>query len=225
MARLKGLLKSVVEDRSPRFLLGTIALGVVVSLLAGFAIGYKYEKSKGRKAAKAKVTKTTGTTTPGKGAGIKQAPILIGAVLRPKARALVIIGPNKKAISVTVGARTRFAVAKAGKAANITVGSRVLFQAGANATTATEVLVLPKSALLGTPVTAVKAGTSMSLKTLKGPDQVIKITGAKVDLSGPGSRRSAAQKTRVIVKYFLIGKKQTASAVQIVVLPAGSAFR
>ena len=41
MARLKSLLKSVVEDRSPRFLLATIALGVVVSLLAGFAIGYK----------------------------------------------------------------------------------------------------------------------------------------------------------------------------------------
>ena len=77
----------------------------------------------------------------------------------------------------------------------------------------------------GTPVTAVEPGTSMTLKTLKGPDQVIKTTGAKVIVSGPGSRRSAAKKTRVIVQYFLVGAKQTASAVQVVVLPKGSAFR
>ena len=59
MGRLRSLLRGVVEDRSPRFLLSTIALGVVISLLAGFAIGYKYEKSK-RQPVK-KVTRTTTT--------------------------------------------------------------------------------------------------------------------------------------------------------------------
>jgi hypothetical protein len=225
MARLKSLLRSVVEDRSPRFLLGTIALGVVISLLAGFAIGYKYEKS--RRAPVKKGGGTTQTTKPPKNqpAAIKQAPLLIGAVLNVKPKALVIIGPDKKAISITVGARTRFAVAKAGKLSNIVAGSRVVFQASANSTTtATEIVVLPKTALLGTPVTAVKPGTSMSLKSLKGPDLVIKTTGAKVDVTGPGTRRSAAKNSRVLVQYFKVGKKGN-SAVQVVVVPKSSAFR
>ena len=227
MARLKRLLKSIVEDRSPRFLLGTIALGVVVALLAGFAIGYKYEKSKGHKAAK---VKTTTTTKPKGGGGtppkLHDAPLLTGAVFQVKPRQLVIVGANKKAVNVTVGPRTRFAVATRGTDSDIVVGERVVFQASAtSATTATEILVLPKTALLGTPITAVVPGKSMTLKALKGTGTVVRTTGAKVDKSGPGKRRSAVKKSRVIVHYFLIGKNQTASAVQVVVLPAGSAFR
>ena len=230
MARLKSLLKSVVEDRSPRFLLSTIALGVVVALLAGFAIGYKYEKSKGHPT---KVTtRTTKPPKTGTGTGntasakIHDAPLLIGAVFQLKPHALLVVGPNKKAVKITVGARTRFAVAKAGKASDVVAGMRVLFQPSANsATTATEVLVLPKTALAGTPVTAVVPGKSMTLKTLKGAGQVIKTAGAKIIKSGPGQRSSAVKKSRVIVHYFLIGKQQTASAVYVVVVPASSAFR
>ena len=35
MARLKRIVKSALDDRSPRFLLATLALGVVIALLAG----------------------------------------------------------------------------------------------------------------------------------------------------------------------------------------------
>ena len=48
MARLKRIVKSALEDRSPRFLLATIALGVAISLIAGMAIGYKVEQSRAK---------------------------------------------------------------------------------------------------------------------------------------------------------------------------------
>ena len=38
---------SALADRSPGFLLGTITLAVVVSLIAGIAIGYQVDNSKG----------------------------------------------------------------------------------------------------------------------------------------------------------------------------------
>ena len=47
MASLKGATKSALEDRSPRFMLGTIALGVVLSLIVGFGIGYAAHTSSG----------------------------------------------------------------------------------------------------------------------------------------------------------------------------------
>jgi hypothetical protein len=149
-------------------------------------------------------------------------------VLNVKPRSLVIVGTDKQATTVTIGPSTRFAIAKAATASSIVAGSKVVWQASATSdTTATEVVVLPETALLGTPVTSVKPGTSMTLKTLKGPGQVVKTAGAKVVQTGPGTRRNAAQKSRVIVQYFLVtrGTKQTASAKQIVILPASSAFR
>lgn len=225
IARLKSLLKGVVEDRSPRFLLGTIALGVVVALIAGFLIGSKYENSRGNETAKVAPTRTKPKTTK---PTIKAAPLLIGAVLNVKPRALVIVGTDKNATTVTIGPSTRFAVAKPATASSIVAGSKVVFQSSATGdTTATEIVVLPKTALLGTPVTSVKPGASMTLKTLKGAGQVIKTAGAKVIQTGPGTSRMAVQKSRVIVLYFLVtrGNKQTASAKQIVIVPASSSFR
>ena len=46
-SRPAAMAHSALEDRTPGFLLGTIALAVVVSLIAGFAIGYKVQNSKG----------------------------------------------------------------------------------------------------------------------------------------------------------------------------------
>ena len=43
MDSLKRIVKSAMDDRSPRFILGTIALGVVVALIAGTLIGYKLD--------------------------------------------------------------------------------------------------------------------------------------------------------------------------------------
>ena len=225
MSRLKRLLKSAVEDRSPRFLLGTIALGVVVALIAGIGIGYKIEES--RRAPVKKVTKPAKTNTkPTTKPNIQSAAPLIGAVLNFKKNQLIVLDKSRKATAITIGPATRFAIARPNTAASIVVGTRVFFQPTASsATTAGEIVVLPGTARTGTPVTAVATGTSMTLRNAKGAGRVIKTAGAKVEKTVPGTRHSAVTKTRVIVQYFLVGPKHRATAVQVVVLPKGSTLR
>ena len=93
MARLKRIVKSALEDRSPRFLLATIALGVAISLIAGIAIGYRVEQSRSKPARRV----ATPTTKPGKTGragttAITAAPDLTGAVFSPvKKNSLVIV--------------------------------------------------------------------------------------------------------------------------------------
>ena len=225
MARLKGLLRSAVEDRSPRFLWGTIALGVVVSLIAGFAIGYKVQES--RRAPVKKIAKPAKSTAKPTGKPkIVSAPPLIGAVFKVTKNQLIVLDKNRKAHAITVGAGTRFAVAGPGKVGDIVVGTRVFFQpTTSSATKAGEVVVLPGTARTGTPVTAVARGTSMTLRNAKGAGTVITVTGAKVDKTVPGTRGAALKQTRVIVQYFLVGPKKRATAVQVVVLPKTATFR
>jgi hypothetical protein len=223
MARLKRILKSALEDRSPRFMLATIALAVAISLIAGFAIGYKVEEHRKKPAKKVATHKTTSTTKP-KPVKIKAAPLLVGGVFAVQGKQLVIVTAKRKSVRVSIGPKTRIALAEPAKASNIVVGSRVLFQpVTGKATTAIEVVVLPPKALVGTPVTAVVPGTSMTLKSLKGSGTVVTTTGAKVVTTSPSNRKHIVKRTRVIVQYYIAGSRHP--AVQIVVLPANSTFR
>jgi hypothetical protein len=230
MARLKRIVKSALEDRSPRFLLATIALGVAVSLVAGIAIGYRVEQSRAKPPKRVAVPVKPRKTGPVGTTAIKAAPDLTGAVFSPvKKNVLVVVYGDKKSAHFTLGAKTRIAVAKPAKASSITVGSRVLFQpSSASPTTATEVVVLPAAALIGIPVTAVVPGTSMTLKSLtKGSGVVIKTTGVPVYKTGPGASLDLAKRDRVVVRFFRIGAgaKRRAAVVEIVVLPPTSKFR
>jgi len=225
MARLKRIMQSALEDRSVRFLLSTIALAVAVSLIAGFAIGYRVEESRIKPAKKvAAPTVKTGATVK-----FTAAPDLTGAVFKGVAKgALTVLTANKKGVRISLGRNTRIALAKTAHASSITVGARVLFQPSAgSSTTATEVVVLPAKALIGVPVTAVVPGTSMTLKSLKGAGLVIKTTGAPVLQTGPGVVGDLVPKTRVVVRYVRVGTgtKRRAVAIEIVVLPATSKFR
>ena len=226
MARLKRIMKSALEDRSPRFLLATLALGVVLSLIAGIAIGYKVEQSRAKPAKKTTPQKHTTTTKPGGTVQIVAAPNLTGAVFSHVKSVMIVVYGNKKHAPITLGPKTRVAIAHSAKASTIAVGKRVLFQpSSASATTATEVVVLPAKALIGVPVTAVVPGTSMTLKSLKGPGTVVKTTGAPVFVTGPGSSGDITKGTRVVVRYFRVGVKKRAAAVEVVVLPKTSKFR
>ena len=139
---------------------------------------------------------------------------------------MIVVYGQKKHAPISLGPKTRVAIAHPAKASAITVGMRVIFQpSSASATTATEVVVLPAKALMGVPVTAVVPGTSMTLKTLKGPGTLVKTTGAPVLVTGPGLSRDIVKGSRVVVRYFRVGVKKRAAAVQVVVLPKTSRFR
>jgi len=225
MASLKRIMQSALEDRSVRFLLSTIALAVAVSLLAGFAIGYRVEQSRIKPAKKAAVG-------PSKGAGAAKpftsAPDLTGAVYQSVKKGVLVVLKGKKGYPISLGRNTRIALAKSAHASNITVGSRVLFQpSSASSTTATEVVVLPAAALIGVPVTKVVAGTSMTLKSLNGAGLVITTTGVPVLQTGPGGVSDIVKGDRVVVRYVRVGTgtKRRAVALEIVLLPKTSKFR
>jgi hypothetical protein len=224
MARLKRIMQSALEDRSVRFLLSTIALAVAVSLVAGFAIGYRVEQSRIKPAKKAAVRPTgTGAAKP-----FTSAPDLTGAVYQSVKKGVFVVLKGKKGYPISLGRNTRIALAKSAHASNITVGSRVLFQpSSASSTAATEVVVLPAAALIGVPVTKVAAGTSMTLKSLKGAGLVITTTGVPVLQTSPGAISDIVKGDRVVVRYVRVGTgtKRRAVALEIVLLPKTSKFR
>ncbi|MGO9875612.1 MAG: hypothetical protein ACLPVY_17650 [Acidimicrobiia bacterium] len=230
MARLRRIMQSALEDRSVRFLLATIALGVAVSLVAGFAIGYRVEESHIKPAKKvAAAVLGTGAAARALSTKLTAAPDLIGAAYAPvKKDVLIVVTGPKKVVRLSLGEKTRIALAKPASASDIKVGSKVLFQpSSSNPTTATEVVVLPAAALIGAAVTAVVPGTSMTLKSLRGAGLVIKTSGAPVLKTGPGAVPDIAAKDRVVVRYFRVGvgAKRRAAVVEIVVLPSTSKFR
>jgi len=222
MARLKAMVKSALEDRSPRFMLGTIALAVVVALVAGFAVGYKIDDSRGggTKTAKKATTKKGGKVST-RAVRLKAAPQLIGSVSSAKVRQINVVNASGATKRIGVGPKTRVAIAVKAKGTAITVGSKVIFAPSATSkTTAVEVVVLPSRARIGYPVSAVVPGTSMTL----GSNTVIKTTGAIVRTTRSGTRRSIAKGTKVFVNYFVVRGRRN-QGTDIVVLPKDSKFK
>jgi hypothetical protein len=220
MDRLKRIMKSAMDDRSSRFMLGTIALGVVVALLAGTLIGYKLDNSKSTSTAKKATTATKGkkkkTTKKGSGKAVAH-PLLLGSVVASRPAKISVVSTTKQRVPLLIGPRTIAEAAGAATAASIVVGAKVLYAPGATGTTsAAEVLVLPSTSGLGTKVTAVSPGVSMTLNGTA----VVRTTGATVLRTAPANRRSIPVGTKVAVGYFSVRGKN--GAVEVALLPATS---
>jgi hypothetical protein len=249
MARLKAMVKSALDDRSPRFLLGTIALAVAVALLAGFAIGYKVDDSNGGGGGGGKKSASK-PNKPGKSnaPALKGAPLLIGSVKSLNSKRVVVLNAKAKARGMGLGRKTRIYATADGTSADIKVGTRVLYVTSATTSTATtttgagtvttatggttpraatvtatEIIVLPAKALLGDEVTKVVPGTSMTVTTVSGP-QTINTRGAVVHSTTTGKRSSLVKGRKVIVRYFVIRGRRN-SATGIVVLPTDTKFK
>jgi hypothetical protein len=233
MASLKGATKSALEDRSPRFLLGTIALGVVVSLIVGFGIGYaahttstKHKAKNTAAAKKAAKAKKAGKGKKGTAKGGKKtivpAPDLTGGIFAVKPSSIVVLNDKSKGVKIVIGHKTRIALAKTGNSANIVVGAKVIVTPSkTDPTKASQVVVLPSKALIGTAVSAVDPGNSLTIKTLAGT-KTITTKGATVFVTSTGTKKNLIRREVVTVRYWLIGKKRTATATQVVVMPAAA---
>ena len=222
MGRLKAMVKSALDDRSPRFLLATVALGVVVALVAGFAIGYKVDDSNGGSGGKKTATQPKKKTK--KAPKLKEAPLLVGAVYSLNARKVVVLDAKTKPRPMGLGRKTRIFVADDAKGSDVKVGSRVLFEPSATSkTTATAVVVLPAKAKLGQEVTAVSPSTSMSLKTLAGT-QVVTTGDATFVKTATGKRANLVKGAKVLVRFFVVRGRRN-QATDIIVLPNDTKFK
>jgi hypothetical protein len=223
MGRLKAMVKSALDDRSPRFLLATVALGVVVALVAGFAIGYKVDDGDNGGTRRARPARQQGNKKP-KAPKLKEAPLLVASVSSRSARKVIVLDATGKARPMGIGRKTRIFRTGDAKGSDVKVGSRVLFEPSATSkTTATEVVVLPDKAKLGLEVTAVKPGTSMSVLSLGGT-QVIKTDGATFLKTTTGKRSNLVKGEKVVVRFFVVRGRRN-QATDIVVLPDSTKFK
>ena len=229
----KRTVASTVEERSPRFLLGSLALAMVISLLAGLGIGIKvgeHNKTNTAKVAAVKPKPTPSSRPAGTGAGSGAArPPLKGTVVR-KAPKVLVISSGKARISVRLIPTTRVEVTGPATRSDIKAGSRVLFvlkakAAGTPTTKATgtatgapgavvfsakSVLIVSgiQKARLGSLVSSVTAN-SMTFKLPNGKSLTISTAGAKVSKTIPSTRAKLVAGQHVLVKWlpFALPKK------------------
>jgi hypothetical protein len=214
MDSLKRIMKSAMDDRSSRFMLATIALGVVVALLAGTLIGYKLDDSGGGGTAKKAATAVKKKPTKKSNKAVAH-PVLLGSVVAARPAKIVVVGADSKRHPLVIGARTKAETAEPTTSASIVVGSKVLYAPTSGGSTS-EILVLPSSSGLGIPVTAVSPSTSM---TVNG-SLVIKTQGATVLQTTASNRGKIPNNSKVAVLYFTLRGKN--GAVEVAILPANS---
>jgi hypothetical protein len=220
MDSLKRIMKSAMADRSPRFMLATIALGVVVALIAGTFIGYKLDDSG-----------SGGTAAPARAAAVKRKPtkkkakarvvlpvlqpVLYGTIVNTRPAKIVVLGATNKRVAMVIGPTTKAETAEASSSSSIAVGARVLYTPKTGeTTTATEIVVFPSTSAFGLPITAVSPSTSMTLNgTL-----VIKTNGAKVYKANTSSAAQIPMSSKVSVSY--VAARRRNAAVEVAILPS-----
>jgi hypothetical protein len=226
---LKRTVADTVEGRSPQFLLSSLALAMVISLVAGLAIGIKVEQHRATKktkpivATKKKAKKTVKVKT------ASTAP-LNGRVIRSGPRLLVISTKKGKRFSIVVVPKTKIEATTAATASDIVVGTRVVFAAkptaattsttaGATPTTgsgsgtggkvirttftATAILVMTAKLRVGYLVTSVTPG-SMKVRLPSGQIVTISTTGAYIRKTRPALKAQITKGRRVLVKTILL---------------------
>jgi hypothetical protein len=206
------------RSRSTRFLASIAALVLIVVLVGGVAIGYAIEHNR---AQNKKTAKTTQTTKPGAQAGKQVRLAGVISSVTPKAIKIKLKGGQVR--TVLLPKTTVIGKANTGAASDITAStSKAAFVAkGGAPTTAAEVLVLPKTARFGAPVSAAD-GSSMTLKV--GAKQVkVTTTGATVVKATPTTRADLKAGAKVVLQAAK-NKAGAFVALEVVVLPSGSAF-
>jgi hypothetical protein len=240
----KRTVASTVEGRSPGFLLSSLALAMVLSLLAGLGIGYAIGDHN-KKTTKPQAVKQTPTTRRVKPTAIALKVPLKGVVVRTTPKLLVVRNANGR-VALALVPMSVIEVAQNATAADIKAGSHVLFALEPRSTSttntsdtpkefkATEVIIVNGTAKtrLGSEVSAATAD-SMSLK-VNGKTVTVSTAGAKVTQSVPGTATNLTAGAHVLIKKFLVPKpkkkpkkaylKRRPIAVEILVVPKTSAF-
>ena len=229
---LKRTLASTVEERSPRFLLGSLALAMVISLVAGLAIGMAVERrrddSNKAKPAAVKKKKPAAVKKATRRAVFTNAPPT--AIVVGRRQGLVTVSQGQRQFVVALVKMTRVEIAKPALRSDIVVGSRVVVVFKAK-DAVSEILIATGHQGTGSVVTAVTP-TSMTLKFGSKPLKVSTV-GAKIEKTVLAGNAIITKGRRVLVKTFVPapvrqGKrliKQTPIALEVLVLSPRSALR
>jgi hypothetical protein len=247
---LKRRLAGTVEGRTPRFLLGSLALAMVISLLAGIGFGMKLQQHRDKNTTTRTVTSTTKPAVkPVRGT-------LKGSVLQVTANSLTLSSLAGHKVLAFAPA-TAFEVTAPATASAIVRGSRVLITlrpkvatttSASTATTgasnptvstagaaspavAQQIIVVSGKATfrLGRTVTSVTAG-SITYRLDSGKALTVSTAGATILKTVKGTKANLQKGRRVFARTFLSAPKPTKtpgvlkrvlSVSEVIVLPAG----
>jgi hypothetical protein len=235
----KRTVASTVEGRTPRFLLGSLALAMVISLVAGLAIGVKIgEHGKTTTKKPAAVVKRTPTT---KKRVVNRSPFakppLKGRVARVTPK-LLALARGKVRVPLALTARTKVEVTTKASAADIKPGSRVLFVLDSKAPTtptsaatttsgtATSSTAAPKAIFAAKSVLVISGGfarrmgsivssvtpDAITFKSAAGKAVAISIVGAHISKTVPTTKALLKAGEHVLVKSYLTPAKKAPKA-------------
>jgi hypothetical protein len=211
---------TAIRERSPAVVIGGLALALVVGLLAGAAVGVKFEQGRAKDdikrirkhaAAAKKQQATTGPTTR-----------VIGVVTKADGKTVTVALNKTARKQITVDPSTVIELTGPGRAADLAVGSHVVWKNTAGTKdTAAEVIALPTYARTGVVLTAVTP-TSMTYNTPKGK---LDVDTSKADIQSVTAGRPSDLTTGTPV---LVQARQTAdkklTAVEVIVLQKDTKF-
>jgi hypothetical protein len=227
----KRTVASTVEGRTPRFLLGSLALAMVISLLAGLGIGVKIGEHSKTTTKTPPVVKPTPTTKHrvGTKSGFAPPPAK-GVILRALPKG-IFLSRGKTKLILVMAPKTRIELTRNATLSDVKAGSHVLFVLGTSTAAATttsgvgtttaaashpafvakQILVVTGAAKgrLGSTVFSVTSD-SMSFKTAAGKLITISTVGATVKTTVPATKAKLTPGRHVLVKSVLapLSKKQ-----------------
>ena len=209
----KRTVASTVEERSPRFLLGSLALAMVISLVAGLGIGIAVgENDDDTAKPKAGITPTTKPTTRRPAKTTFAPPPLSATVVRVGPR-LLVVSKGERRIAMTMPPSVRVNVVRPATRSEIKKGARVLFDA---------------ATLASTPTTSGDAATDKTTTSRSGPKVPAYSAKAILIVSGKAANRIGSTITAVTsetMTFLLKGKPVTISTVGATVEKTVSAGR
>lgn len=218
------------RQKSNGFLASIAAVALIVVLLGGMAIGYEIEKGRVKPATTTAAQRRTATlraaaAKKAKAAKAKKGKVVgfrvVGTVSKSATGSITVTPKKGAARKMSVAKSTVIEKSSSGAASDIATNHKVVFSGAGSLTKAKDVIILPKSSRMGVLISSAD-GTSMSLKNGKKTTKVT-TTGATVDTTSPGKIGDVPKGTKVMVS----GVRTAAgvmTAVEIIVLPSGSAF-
>ena len=211
------------KEKPARAIVWIAVSGLVVGLLIGVAAGFKIEQHRVHNDVaklKAKLagghTSTTHPTSKA-AAGSRGLPVeRVGNVTATGTGTITVATKQHGSLVLHLTASTKVDQAVSGTTADLTAGRRIIVAKGGHAA-----IVLPAGGTLGRKVTKLSNGVA-SVTKIKGVAQLPLSTLQTVDTTSAATAADIKTGSHVLVWYQ--PTKSAAAAMEIIVLPAGSAF-
>jgi hypothetical protein len=220
----KGRAARWVQGKPTLVIVWTAVVGLVIGVLVGVAVGYKVEQHRVHNDVTKLQTKLAGghaATTHRKGT-TRSGPLTLpversGTVAAIGNGAITLATKQHGSLVVHLTGGTKFEQTTTGRTGDINVGRRVLLAKGGH-----DLIVLAQGDALGRKVTKVTNGVATVTK-IKGLTQLPLSTLQTVDTTTAATAGSIKNGTHVLAWYHPAGKR-TPDAIEVILLPAGSAF-